>query len=64
MIFSRWLEKEKYERVRVRLFAHSGARVLGSGGNAGLHREIPRAEPSVMAQVETAPADRRGQSES
>ncbi len=59
MIFSRWLEKEKLERVKVRLFAHSGARVLGGGGNADLHGEIPRPEPSIIEQVKAAPAHRR-----
>lgn len=59
-IFSNWLLVEKGERAKVRMFAHSGARVLGGSGNADLHGEIPRAEPSIMAQVESAPGNVNG----
>ncbi len=56
--FANWLLIEKGELAKVHMFAHSGARVLGGDGDADLHGEIPRAEPSVMAQVEAA--SRRG----
>ena len=61
MIFARWVERNEFERVLPHLFAHSGARILGGNGHSELHGEIPRAEPSIMAQVEDAPksGDRR-----
>ena len=58
---ARWLERERKERVRVHLLAHSGARLTdGEGGGKPLHGEVPTASPTLLEQVELAPEARSG----
>lgn len=60
VLFARWLEKTRREKVTLQRFAHSGAHLQAPGEAAALFGEVPTPHPTVEQQVAMAPARGRG----